>query len=390
MLNFDFCIPTNFIFGKDTHKRCGEIISNLNFHTVLLVYDGGTFLKDTGLLDAVLQNLKDARLNVLELTGVLPNPRLSLVYDGVNICKEKNVDIILALGGGSTIDTSKAIAAGAKYDGDVWDYFETDKPVLNALPLGVILTIAATGSESGAGTMITNENGWLKRGAGGPALRPAFSIMNPELTYSLPAYQTACGIADMYTHVAERYFSNTKNTYVIDAMCEGIFRSLKDIGPKLMENPKNYDYRAEIMWMGTIAHNDTVGIGRIQDWATHDMGHEISGIYDLTHAASMSIMLYAWMRYVYKHDLERFVRYAKYALEMHVEELDKEEIAIEAIEQTAGFMKRLGMPLHLSEVGIDDSKFEEMAKKALINKEYIGNFVQLKEKDIVAIYNLAK
>ena len=261
--------------------------------------------------------------------------------------------------------------------------------MLEALPIGVILTIPASGSESGCGSMITNEDGWLKRGAGGPALYPTFAICNPELTYSLPTVQTACGIADMYTHVAERYFSNTPDTYIIDSMCEGFFRTARDIAPKLLADPMNYNLRSEVMWMGTIAHNDTLGIGRVQDWATHDMGHEISGLFDTTHAFSMAIMLCAWMKYVYKRHVTRFVRYAEFACGIDVRGKDPEAAAWEAILATERFFQSIGMPVRLSEINVDGSRIEEMADKALINKHHIGNFVPLQKDDIVSIYNLA-
>lgn len=388
MQDFDFCIPTRFVFGKDTHKKAGEVIASLGKKKVLVTY-GGTFLQETGLLDEILNNLKASGLEVVELDGVLPNPRLSLVYKGIEICRRENVDILLAIGGGSTIDTCKAIAAGVPYDGDVWDYYMTGAPVLKALPIGVILTIPAAGSESGCGSIITNENGWLKRGAGGPALYPCFAICNPELTYTLPEVQTASGMADMYVHVAERYFTNSPGTYIIDSLCEGFFRTLRELGPKLMADPNNYYLRSEVMWMGTIAHNDTLGVGRQQDWATHDMAHEISGIYDTIHAFAVAIMLCAWMKYVYRHDLDRFVRYAKYACEINTEGRDKEEVALEAIKSTEQFFKSIGVPVRLSEINIDSSRIEEMADKALMNKGYIGNFMKLKKDDIVKIYKSA-
>lgn len=388
MLDFNFCIPTNFIFGRDAHKKVGETIAALGKRKVLVNY-GGTFLQETGLLDEIKTHLNESGLEVVELDGVLPNPRLSLVYEGIELCHKEGVDFLLAVGGGSTIDTCKAIAAGVPYSGDVWDYYTSGAPVLEALPVGVVLTIPASGSESGCGSMITNEEGWLKRGAGGPALYPVFAICNPELTYSLPTVQTACGIADMYTHVAERYFTNTPGTYIIDAMCEGFFRSLRDAGPKLLADQHNYDLRAEVMWMGTIAHNDTLGIGRQQDWATHDMGHEISGIYDTTHAFSMAIMLCAWMRYVYSHDIDRFVRYAQHACGISTENKSSEAAALEGIEATEEFFRAIGMPTRLSEIDIDDAKIEEMAQKALLGKEHIGNFVKLEKDDIIEIYKLA-
>lgn len=392
MLDFNFCVSTNFIFGKDTHKHVGETAAALGVKKVMLVYDSGQFLKTTGILDAVLDSLKSADLTVTELTGVLPNPRLGLVREGVKLGRAEQVEMVIALGGGSTIDTAKAIAAGIPYDGDVWDYFSNvmgAHPVFKALPIGVILTIAATGSESSAGCMITNEDGWLKYGCGGPAMRPTFAIMNPEITCSLPAYQTACGIIDMFSHVAERYFTNTPDTYIIDGMAEGLMRSLTEVGPKLMKDLTNYNYRSEVMWAGTVAHNDTVGVGREQDWATHDLSYEISALYDLTHGSAVAIVLYSWMKYVYKHDITRFVRFAKYVMGINTDACTPEEAALAGIEKTAEFIRTLGLPLYLSEVQIDDSRFEEMADKALAHRESVGFFVPLVKEDILAIYREA-
>lgn len=392
MLDFNFCVSTNFIFGKDTHKKVGETAASLGVQKVMLVYDSGDFLKTTGLLGAVLHSLEDANLEVTKLTGVLPNPRLGLVREGVALGRENKVEMVIALGGGSTIDTAKAIAAGIPYEGDVWDYFSNvmgAHPVFEALPVGVILTIAATGSESSAGCMITNEDGLLKYGCGGPALRPAFAIMNPEITCSLPAYQTACGVADMFTHVAERYFTNTPDTYVIDGMAEGLMRSLVEVGPKLMKDLTNYDYRAEVMWAGTVAHNDTVGVGRVQDWATHDLSYELSALYDLTHGAAVSIMLYAWMKYVYRHDIPRFARYAVHVFGVDAANCTPEETALKGIEKTADFLRSLGMPLKLSDVKIDDSRLEEMATKALAHRETVGYFVPLAKEQILEVYRIA-
>lgn len=392
MLDFNFCVPTNFIFGKNTQKKIGKIVGDYGVKKVMLVYDSGSFLRTTGLLDTVLASLVSSGLKVTELTGVLPNPRLSLVREGISLGRKDQVEMVIALGGGSTIDTAKAIAAGIPYSGDVWEYFSNvmgAHPVLKALPVGVILTIAATGSESSAGCMITNEDGWLKYGCGGPALRPAFAVMNPEITCSLPAFQTACGIVDMFTHVAERYFTNTPGTFVIDAMAEGLMRSLVETAPKLMNDLTNYDYRAEIMWAGTVAHNDTVGIGREQDWATHDMSYELSALYDLTHGAAVSIMLYAWMKYVYTHDIARFSRYAEHVFGINTKNHTMDEAAAEGIEKTARFFRSLGVPTHLSEVDIDDSRFEEMAEKALTHRKTLGSFVPLKKEQIMEIYRMA-
>ena len=392
MQNFVFSVPTNLVFGVDTHKQVGTWISNYGVKKVLFVYDSGRFLVESGLLDEVRQSLKDAGLEVSELTGVQPNPVLSLVHKGVAQAREAGSEFVLALGGGSTIDTSKAIAAGVPYDGDVWDYFANAigvHPVFEALPVGVILTISATGSESNAGTMITNEELQVKYGCGGPALYPKFAIMNPQITTSLPPYQTGAGLCDMYSHVAERYFSNTPDTYVIDAMAEGVFRTVREIGPKIMADPKNVTLRGEAMWCASVAHNDIVGVGREQDWASHDMSYELSSIYNLTHGAAVTIMMTAWMKYVYKHDLDRFVRYAKHALGMDVEGKDKETVAREAVEETERFFKSMGMPTRMSEANIPGDRIEEMAEKCVLNRGTIGAFVKLDKDAIVEIYKLA-
>lgn len=390
MNNFNFSIPTNIVFGKGRHKEVGSIVASYGVKKVMLVYDGGKFMVESGLLDEVRTSLKEAGLEVSELTGIKPNPVLSLVHKGIEQAREFGAEFLVAFGGGSTIDTTKAIAAGVPYNGDVWDYFANAigvHPVFEAMPLGVILTISATGSETNAGTMITNEELHVKYGCGGPALYPKFAILNPEITCTLPRYQTAAGICDMYSHICERYFTNTKNTLAVDAMAEGLFRTIIEIGPKLLEDPTNYDLRAEAMWIATCAHNDTVGVGRVQDWATHDLSYEITNINDLTHGAAVTIMLPAWMKYVYKHDLDRFARYAKNVF--GIENEDKEAAAREAIEKTEAFFRQMGMPVRLSEVGIDESRFEEMADKAVLNRGEIGAFVPLDKEKVIEVYKLA-
>lgn len=394
MQNFVHGIPTTFYHGKDTHKQLGEVVKGYGCDNIMLVYD--PFLENGKWLEEVRESLKSSGVNSVELTGVQPNPVLSLVHKGVDIAKKNKVQMVVGFGGGSTIDTAKAIAIGAVYDGDVWDYFcnlQGVHPVFNALPIGAIITIAATGSESSAGTIITNEDGWLKWGCGGPAVFPKFAIENPEITCSLPAWQTACGIADMFSHVAERYFTNTPNTYIIDALDEAAFRTLRNIGPKLVKDLNNYDLRSEIMWTGTIAHNDTLGVGREQDWASHDFGHELSAIYGITHGSAVTMSMIAWMKYVYKHDVKRFKNFAIYGMEVNPEGKDDETIALEGIETFEQWIKELGLPTRLSEYpncSIDDSRFEEMANKALMNRPgSIGFFVKLNKEDIINVYKLA-
>ncbi|RVU96826.1 iron-containing alcohol dehydrogenase [Coriobacteriales bacterium OH1046] len=392
MEDFIFNIPTQIVFGKETHKRVGQLISSRGYKRILFVYDSGKFLQENGLLDEVGKTLAESKLEVTELTGIRPNPLLSKVHEGVEIAKKNRIEFVLAMGGGSTIDTAKAIAVGAVEDGDVWDHFYSAigvSPIFEALPVGTILTIAATGSETNCGMMITNDETGLKRGAGGPGAYPIFSILNPEITYSLPAYQTAAGVCDMYTHVTERYFTNTKNTYVVDAMAEGILRTLYEIGPKLLKDPKNYDLRAEVMWIGTISHNDTVGVGRVQDWATHDLGYEITDLYNLTHGATVTIMLIAWMKYVFEHDINRFGRYAKFVFGIDPQGRNRRDVAYESVLATEAFFKEMGMPTRFSEAGIDEPDVERMAETICKERDYIGNFIQLKHDDIEKVYKLA-
>ena len=390
MDNFNFSIPVNLVFGRGRHKEAGSLIASYGAKRVMLVYDSGKFLVESGLLDEVRASLKEAGLEVTELTGIKPNPVLSLVHKGIEQAREFKAEFLLALGGGSTIDTTKAIAAGIPYDGDVWDYFANAigvHPVFEAMPLGVILTISATGSESNAGCIITNDELHVKYGCGGPAMYPKFAILNPEITCSLPKYQTAAGICDMYSHICERYFTNTPNTLAVDAMSEGLFKTIIEIGPKLLDDPANYDLRAEAMWIATVAHNDTVGVGREQDWATHDMSYEITNINDLTHGAAVTIILPAWMKFVYRHDLDRFARYGKNVFGIEGE--DKEKVALEAIGKTEDFFRQMGMPVRLNEVGIDPSRFEEMAEKAVLNRGEIGAFVKLDKEKVIEVYKLA-
>ncbi len=390
MNNFNFSIPTNIVFGKGRHTEVGGIIASYGVKRVMLVYDGGKFMVESGLLDEVRKSLRDAGLETTELTGIKPNPILSLVHEGIRQAREFGAQFLLAFGGGSTIDTTKAIAAGVPYDGDVWDYFANAigvHPVFEALPLGVILTISATGSETNAGTIITNEKLKVKYGCGGPALYPKFAILNPEITCTLPPYQTAAGICDMYSHICERYFTNTPDTYAVDAMAEGLFKTIMEIGPMILKDPKNVNLRGEAMWIATVAHNDTVGVGRVQDWATHDLSYEITNINDLTHGAAVTIMLPAWMKYVYKHDLDRFVRYGRNVF--GITEGSKEEIALESIARTEKFFSSMGMPVRLNEVGIDESRFDEMSDKVVLNRGTIGAFVPIDKNAAIEIYKLA-
>lgn len=386
MINFSYDNATKIIFGKDTENEVGNETEKYG-RKVLLHYGGGS-IKKSGLYDRVIKSLKDAGIEIFELGGVKPNPRLSLVYEGIDICRKNNIDFILAVGGGSVIDSAKAIGIGVTYNGDVWDFY-TGKTSVNAtIPVGVILTIPAAGSESSTGSVITNEDGWYKRAVGSDLMRPVFAIMNPELTYTLPPYQTAAGAADMMAHIFERYFTNEPNVDLTDRLSEGTLRTIIKNVPIVLQEPENYEARAEIMWAGTIAHNGILGTGRIEDWGTHDMEHEISGIYDITHGAGLAILFPAWMKYVCKQDVNRFAQFANRVWDVEIDINNLEKTALEGIERTKDFFKKIGMPVSLTEANVPSDRFEEMASKGTENGP-LGNFVKLHKEDIVNIFNLA-
>ncbi|WP_097027450.1 iron-containing alcohol dehydrogenase [Clostridium peptidivorans] len=387
MINFSYQNATKIIFGKDTENEVGNESKKYGIR-ILLHYGGGS-IKKSGLYTRVIKSLKDAGVEIFELGGVKPNPRLSLVREGIELCHKNNIDLILAVGGGSVIDSAKAIGIGASYEGDVWDFY-TGKAVVNTtLPVGVILTIPAAGSESSTGSVITNEGGWYKRATGSDLMRPVFAIMNPELTYTLPPYQTAAGAADMMAHIFERYFTNEPNVDLTDRLSESTLRTIIKNVPMVLEGPQNYEARAEIMWAGTIAHNGILGTGRVEDWGTHDMEHEISGIYDITHGAGLAILFPAWMKYVYKQDVNRFAQFANRVWDVEIDVNNLEATALEGIERTKAYFKKIGMPVSLTEANVPSDRFEEMASKGTENGP-LGNFVKLHKEDIVNIFNLAK
>lgn len=387
MMNFTFQNATKIIFGKETELLVGEEMSSVG-KKVLLHYGGGS-IKKSGLYDRVIKSLEEANIEVVELAGVKPNPRLSLVEKGIAMCKEQAIDSILAVGGGSVIDSAKAIAAGSVYDGHVWDFYTGKAIIEKALPIGVVLTIPAAGSESSGGSVITNEDGWYKKAAGGEAIRPQFSILNPVLTYTLPDYQTACGVIDMFAHILERYFTRVENVAVTDRMSEGLMKVIIDTAPKVLGKSTDYDARAEIMWAGTLAHNDLLATGKIGDWASHDIEHEISGIYDIAHGAGLAIVFPAWMTYVYKEDIPRFAQYANRVWNVDINPFNIEEAALEGIKRTKNFFRSIGMPVSLKDADIPADRIGEMAKKGTESGP-LGNFLALHEKDVAAILELAK
>ena len=390
MENFEFLCPTKVIFGKDSEQKAGTEVKKYS-NKVLLHYGKGSVIA-TGLFDKIAKSLEEAGVDYIPFGGALPNPRLSLVNEGINICRENKIGFILAVGGGSVIDSAKAIAVGAPYDGDVWDFFLEKTSPEEAIPLGAVLTLAGTGSEVSWSTVITNEQTNLKRHLDHNLIIPKFAIMNPDLTMTLPAYQTACGITDIMAHTMERYFTQVKDVEFTDRLCEATLKTLINVADVIMKEPDNYAARAEIMWAGSIAHNNLLGTGRIGDWASHMIEHEISAINDIAHGAGLAIIFPAWMKYVYKYNIDRFVQYAVRVWGVEESFGNPEKTINRAIMKQISFYKSLGLPVSLNEVGISRSEFENIAEKCRkfdqVN-ETVGNFVKLTKEDIVNILELA-
>lgn len=387
MEDFSFQSKTKIVFGKGKENEVGSLVRE--YGTRALVHFGGDYLKKNGLLDRICTSLSDAGVEWTQLDGVVPNPRLSLVEEGIKICREKKVDFILAIGGGSAIDSSKAIALGVPYEGKVWDFYTGDAEPKQSLPVGSVLTIPGSGSEMSESSIITNEDKNLKCGIDHQQNVPEFAVLNPEMCYTLPPFFLSCGIADILSHQFERYFSPTKSAVLSDHLLEGAMRAIIEIGPKLIEDPKNYDLCAELMWSATVSHNGMLDAGRKTDWASHRIEHEISALYDITHGAGMAVIFPAWMKYVKKTDLNRFYRLAKEVFQLDTEWKNQEQIADEAITACEAFFKSLNLKTRLSQSEIPTDKFELMAEKALAGGETLGRFCQLTKADIVRILELA-
>jgi len=387
MDNFNFYSPTQFIFGRERENEAGKYVKRFGGKRILIHYGSGSVIK-SGLLTRVKKSLIDAGIWFTELGGVVPNPRSGLVYKGVEICKNENIDFILAVGGGSVIDSAKAIAMGSVYEGDFWDFY-CGKPIEKALPVATILTLTAAGSEGSMSAVITHENGMLKRGTNHDVLRPIFSILNPELTCSLPPYQTACGAVDMMAHVMERYFTNTKNVEITDRLAEGILLSIINEAPKVMNDPNNYDARANLMWAGMVAHNETCGVGRESDWSSHQLEHELSGLYDVAHGAGLAVMFPAWMKYVMHHNVMRFAQFAVRVWGCEMDFQSPEKTALQGIERYEQFVSSLGMPIRFAELGAKAEDIPVLVKKLGLDDRTLGRYVKLTEKDCRKIFELA-
>ena len=389
MNDFSYITPTRYIFGRDAELKTGEQAAKNGMTRVMLVYGQGSVVR-SGVLDRVRRSLNDSAITTVELGGICPNPTDEKVYEGIELGRQENIDGVIAVGGGSAIDTAKAIAAGIPYNGDFWDFYAGKKNIERALPIGTVLTIPAAGSEGSGNSVITHRNGMKKISLRTDmALRPRFSCMNPELTFTLPPYQTACGICDMMIHIMERYFSPTPEVEVTDRVAEGLLRAIITEAYRVMADPTNYDARANIMWSGTLAHNGLCGTGRIEDWSSHFMEHELSAVYpDIAHGAGLAVIVPAWLTYVAGKAPEKVAQFARRV--MDVTEPDDTKAAAVGIARLSAFFKSLGLPSTLTELGVKDADIPVMVDKLHQNKgETIGGYIKLRAADTDRIYRLA-
>lgn len=389
MIDFSFQNPTRIHFGRNALEKLPKEVERYG-KRVLLVYGGGS-IKRTGVYDAVLQKLNEADAQVWELAGVQPNPRLSLVREGIEVCRKEQIQLVLAVGGGSAIDTAKAIVNGACYAGDVWELYEGKGTNETALPLGVVLTIPAAGSEMSRSSVITREEDLCKRGRNAFTNFPTFSILNPEYSFTLPPYQTACGIVDIMAHMMERYFTMVENVELTDRLIEGALVTVINNAPIVMAKPDDYDARAEITWAGALAHNTLLDTGRVGDWASHKLEHELSALYDIAHGAGLAVMFPAWMKYVLpRGGARKLAQFARRVFAVGEAFATDEEAANEGILRLEAFYRSLGLPTTLGEMGIDGSRIPEMAARAVaMMGGKLGGFVPLDAPMAEEVYRLA-
>lgn len=395
MKDFSYYAPTEFVFGKTSEEQVGKLVKKYGGTKVLLHYGGQSAIR-SGLLAKVEQALEAEGIAYVKLGGVVPNPRLSLVRKGIELCKAEGVDFLLAVGGGSVIDSCKAISSGRFYEGDVWTLYLHQDHATKYLPIGCVLTIPAAGSEMSNGSVITNDEveSWLKKDYCVEEFRCKFAVMNPERTFTLPAWQTACGITDMMMHTMERYFSKDDDMEITDAIAETLLRTCMSEGHKVMENPEDYKSRAQIMWAGSLAHNDLTGCGTTGDWATHNLEHELSGMFDVSHGAGLAAVWGSWARYTREENMPRFARFAKNVMGIDttgMSDLDAAEAGIKAME---AFFASIGMPtdIHtLIDKEISDAEIEVLADKCSTgDTQTIGGLKVLKKADMIAIYKMAR
>ena len=395
MNNFQYYAPTRVVFGRGTEEMTGELVRAFGGTRALVNYGGGSVMR-SGLLARVLASLERAGVAHVELGGVVPNPRLSKVYEGIELCKKENVDFLLSVGGGSVIDSCKAIGYGLCYEGDVWDLYERKAAPAASMPMGCVLTLAATGSEMSDSSVITNEDGWKKRGLSSDLSRQRFAVLNPELTFTLPPWQTASGCADILSHTLERYFSGPMDVEPTDSIAEGLLRSVMEMAKRAVRDPEDYDARAAIMWAGSLSHNDLTGCGRgnggrAGDWACHQLEHELSGMFDVTHGAGLAALWGAWSRYVVGAAPARFARFARNV--MGVREDDEERAALAGISAYEDFLRSIGMPVTIGELDItlSEDQIRTLAWKCSFEgTRTIGSLRVLERADMEEIYRRAR
>lgn len=362
MKNFTYQLPTRFVFGRSTENEVGREVRALGGTRVLIHYGGGSAVR-SGLIDRVKKALDEQGISHVELGGVQPNPRDTLVYQGIELARREGVDFVLAVGGGSAIDSSKAIAHGLQYEGDFWDFFCGKASPQKTTPFGVVLTMSAAGSESSNSCVITQESTKTKRGLRSELNRPKFAIMNPELAMTLPPYQIACGATDILAHIMERYFTCETEVDLTDRLCEGAMQAVIRATRMAVEHPDNYDAQAQLMWGSTIAHNETLGVGRVSDFGSHQIEHELSALYDVPHGAGLAVVFPAWMRYQMHKNVMRFAQFAVRVYHCEMDFEHPERTALAGIEAHESFLRAIGMPVTLRELGAKSEDIPALAAK---------------------------
>ena len=392
MVNFEYFTPTKVVFGKNAEEKTGELIKAQGCKKVLVHY-GGQSAKKSGLLDRICASFEKEGISYATLGGVVPNPHLSKVHEGIELCRKEGVDFILAVGGGSVIDSGKAIGYGVANEGEVWDFYAKKRIPEACLPVGAVLTIAAAGSEMSDSSVITNEDGWLKRGCNNNLCRCRFAVMNPELTYTLPPYQTASGCVDIMMHTMERYFTREEDTVLTDGIGEALLRTVMESAQTLVQDPENYNARAQVMWASSLSHNGLTGCGTVGDWSCHQLEHELGGMFDVAHGAGLAAVWGSWARYVYKEKPERFAQFAVNVMGVTNDFSDPEKTALIGIRKMEEFYRSIQMPTNIRELGVEltDEQIQELAYKcSFMDQRTIGQFKVLSRKDMEEIYRMAR